>query len=162
MRLTRGCGAARQWLRNGAMGRLALPFQRVPITLALDGGFTLRSGAAPVGTVTVLEIPVGLAATWRFSLSRFAFEIGPRLGLHVFLAGGSTPDRRGLGKHNASAGLGGVAEARVRVTDWLAVSLGLHAEALLLRHILTTDGQDAVDLGAFQLGASLGAIFRLF
>lgn len=154
--------AASGWLRNGALARLAVPLPRAPIALSLDGGFTLRSGAAPVGTVTVIDVPVALAATWRWRISRFAFALGPRLALHTFLTGASTPDLRGLARTLFSAGLGGVAEARIAVTDWLAFAIDLHAEALLPRHVLQTDGRDAVDLGAFQLGATIGAVFRLF
>ena len=88
-------------------------------------------------------------------LADIAVRLAPRPATWISLTGGEP-----LLQPDAVAALAAMLAARDRRV--YLETHGLHAEALLLRHILTTDGQDAVDLGAFQLGASLGAIFRLF
>jgi hypothetical protein len=151
------------WLRHGVVVRLGARLGRLPLAVELDGAFTSQPSGGPAGyAVTVRDLPFGLALDYRFERPRYLLAIGPRASLHALLLAASSPDGRTGSSTRWAAGLGAVAHARWQATDYLALDLTLHAEALVPHEQLLVDGMPAADLGVFQFGASAGVVFRVF
>lgn len=151
------------WLRHGLVIRLGIPLTRVPLVIELDGSVTTHPRHGADGDqVSITEIPLGLALAVRLQRGRWLFELGPRFSLHIVMADGMAAGGRSGSASNVSVGLGAVGQMRYNIWRELGILLVLNGDFLLPEQRFTLDGQERVDLGLFQWGASLGVAYRFF
>lgn len=149
--------------RHALSARLGLSLVRLPVDLALDGGYAFRAeSAGAAGRAGVADIPIGVGASLRLRRAWYQLSAGPRLALHLLTVDASTPDGRAATQFAAAAGLGGGVEARLRLGDRAALFLSAAAEALLPRHRFLVDNSAFLDLGPYLLQLGAGVVVRLW
>lgn len=148
-------------LRHGGTLRVGWLPSRWPLAIEADAALTTHpTNDKDAYRVTVSDVPIGLALSWRLPRPPFLFSLGERTSLHIFDGTAEGAGRQGS-QRNYSAGIGVLGQARWAALDYLAVVLTLQAEALVPHWRFMRDTTVAADLGAFQFGASLGLVFRL-
>lgn len=152
-----------QWLRHHLALRAALVFATRPLAIEIDGAATTRPtvDSAPY-QVSIGDYPIGLALSIRLARPRFVLSAGPRVGLHIIQAEllGSGAQSGDIWRY--SAGLGLVAQGRVRLLRFLSVNLAMTAEGTIPRQRFTVGGQAVADLGGFRFASALGLLFEVF
>lgn len=151
-----------QWLRHLLVLRTALVFSKLPLSIELDGAAATRPtvAAAPY-QVSIGDSPIGLALSVRLLRPRFLLSLGPRASLHIVQAAVQGESAPGGEVFRFSAGLGAVAQARLRLLRFLSLNLAVIAEGTVPRQRFTVGGSVAADLGAFRFGSSLGVLFEV-
>ena len=156
-----------RWVSGGASVRLALLLPDLPIAVELDAWPTVRLGVEVANTRTdTWDVPVGLAATWRWGRGRWVGALGPRISVHAVHASVVRSGRRSESSTAAGAGLGLIAQGRVAIARGWSFALIVGGEVLLPRTEFVDEAQRAeraplrlADPGQLQLFASLGVVW---
>lgn len=155
-----GIGAG--WVREFVGLRLALPFLRGRLAVALDGSVG-TDDTALVGNrrATLRDYPLGLSLLPRMIRSRWMLGVGPRAALHLLAVNGASNDGRYGQKRTATLGLGALVEARLRLGQNLALGLAGTVDYLTARRQFTLDGEKAFDSGKVRWGAAVEISYAL-
>jgi hypothetical protein len=149
------------WLRQGLVVRLTVPFGRVPLAAFVDGAFTNAPSVTVDGATIGARIwPVGAGIVARLLRPRWQLAVGPRASLQIVEA-----DAAGAGRathaQRLSAGVGLHAEGAWLFSRYVGAVVALGGEALVPRQQLAAGGPHATDLGWAQFMLSAGLLLRI-
>ena len=150
------------WLRQGLVVRLTLPWGRLPLAAFVDGAFTSAPEVAvDSATIGARIWPVGVGIVARLVRPRWHLAIGPRASLQIIEADAREGTRTGSAQR-LSAGVGVHAEGAWLFSRYVGAVVALGGEALLPRQQLSAGGPpDATDLGWVQFTVTAGLLLRV-
>jgi hypothetical protein len=150
------------WLRQGLVVRLTVPWGRLPLAAFVDGAFTSAPDVAVAGATIGARIwPVGAGIVARLVRRRWQLAVGPRASLQIIEADARAGARTGSAQR-LSAGVGVHAEGAWLFSRYVGAVVALGGEALLPRQQLSVgSAPDTTDLGWAQFTVTAGLLLRV-
>ena len=149
------------WLRQGLVVRLTVPWGRLPLAAFVDGAFTTAPSVTVDGaTVGARVWPVGAGVVVRLLHPRWQLALGPRASLQIVAADAQTSGRQ-ASVERLSAGVGLHAEGAWLFSRYVGAVVALGGEALVPRQQLAAGGPRSTDLGWAQFTFSAGLSLRI-
>ncbi len=149
------------WLRQGLVVRLTLPWGRLPLAAFVDAAFTTApSVAVDAATIGARVWPVGAGLVARLVRPRWQLAAGPRASLQIIDADARAGLRSGSAQR-LSAGLGLHIEGAWLFSRYAGAVVALGGEALLPRQQLSAGSPHSTDLGWAQFTVTAGLLVRV-
>lgn len=113
------------------------------------------------GAATLFDLPIRFGGRVRMHWRRLTLAVGPILSLHFLALSASGNDGVRGAASTVAAGVGGDVVAEVRLTDHLALRLGVRAEDLLPDVHVLLHGIETLEAGGPIFGITAGGAFSL-
>lgn len=149
------------WLRQGLVVRLTMPWGRLPLAAFVDAAFTTApSVAVDAATIGARVWPVGAGIVARLVRPRWQLAAGPRASLQIIDADARAGMRSGSAQR-LSAGIGLHVEGAWLLSRYVGAVVALGGEALLPRQQLSAGSPESTDLGWAQFTVTAGLLVRV-
>ncbi len=151
------------WFRHGLLLHAEIRFQKVPLSIFVDGAITTHPDSTSSGfDVTLVDVPLGIGMLVRWQRSRIELAGGPRASLHIYnVNAAATSGAPGGSSYGFAAGLGAAGRLEVRLWEQVRAFVWIFAEGLVPNQKFTLAGAPGVNTGSFLFGSTLGVSFLI-